>query len=403
MNYLPKTKTYILRAVVIIIAISVVLTILLLVTGPEPVVQSRIPKPVKVDVYKVRYHNLIPKVQLVGRIRPAQKAKLRFEVSGRILQRFIEPGQTVKYSSILMTLDSGDFENAVAEAKAQHTLESASIQRDKKLLALAKDNTALQVKEVKRLNRLGKGALVSQSRLGEVRQRLYQLRAEEARLNFSVETASARIVLKKAALERAMRNLKRTELRAPFAGVVNLVTAQKGDLVSTNNSIVELVSSDEVELYLQVRNQVAMSLALGMKVEVLINQKKVQGSIIALQADPDSSTFTHALRIKLPKGSAVAGMLANVNLQLRPLDHVIAVPINSIFRKRGAAYVMLVDDDQMVKRQAIHLGQRVGEFIVVSGGLSDGDLIVRGDLSTIKSEQKVSIKKKKSNKEISKH
>jgi len=399
MNYSLKTIIY----VVVILAVSGVLVALLLASAPKPIAQSRQLHIPIVDVININYQNLLPTIRLTGRLQPTHKSKLRFEVSGRIAKRLIEPGQKTKISQVLLTLEGGDYQDAVAEASAQHTLENASIQRDNNLLVLAKRNTALQVREVKRLNRLGKGALVSQSRLGESRQRLYQLRSEEARLSYKVHTASARILLKKTALERAKRNLKRTELKAPFDGVVNSVMVQKGDFVSPDKMVVELVSRDQVELYLQVRNQVATALFLGAKVKVFIGDKQVQGSIIALQADPDSSTFTHALRIKLPDNAGSPGLLASVSLQLKPLTQVIAVPLSTIFHKQGAAYVYVADKDMRVKRRKVKLGSRVGRLMVVEHGLLSGDQVIRGDLSGLKVDQKIKLKSKTESVNVSKH
>lgn len=389
MTYQVKTTIY----VITILLISSALAQFLYSTEPEPVAQSLQADIPVVDVIQVSKHNLSPAIKLTGRLRPALKAQLRFEIAGRIDQRLVEPGRKVQQTDVLLTLNSGDYQDAVAEAEAQHTLESASIQRDKQLLLLAQHNTALQKKEVKRLKRLGKGALVSQSRLGEARQRLYQLQAEEASLTYKVETATARLALRKTALERAKRNLERTQLKAPFAGVVNSVSVQKGDFVSTSQVVVELVSNNQLEMYLQVRNQIATDLQLGSKVDVKVGQTIVAGTIVALQADPDSSTYTHELRISLPKDVGVAGMLAEVSLSLKPLEQVIAIPIAAVLQQQGIVYVMRVDDKNVVYQQEITLGQRVDDLYVVESGLEAGEKIVHGDLSILKSGQKISARK----------
>lgn len=399
MNSTLKTISY----VAAILALSIAVAALFVITEPKPEKVSRKLAPTAVDVFRIRRRNLSPEANLTGRLQPGNKALLRFEVSGRIDQRVVEPGVRVTKGQVLLILKDGDFKDALTDAKAQHTLETEGIQRDQRLLELAKNNTRLQKREVNRLIKLRKNSLISQTRLGEARQRLFKLRSEEARLTYSVNTAKARLNMRKSALERAGRNLARTRLTAPFAGVINTVTVQKGDSVTPAKVVVELVSVDSVELLLYVRNQVAAALTLHDLVKVKIRNREVVGKIIALQADPDSTTFTHAVRISLPTGSGIPGMLARVSLRLSPLRGVLVVPSSAVLREHGSAYVMVIDENNRVNRRNVVLGRRVSNWHVVLGGLSLGEVIVLKDISSLRDGQMVRRREFKSRVDISKH
>ncbi len=378
--------------VFIILALSILAAVGLIVTAPEPVpVQKKLAPPI-IDAFKVLDKSLTPEVQLTGRLQPVHKVKLKFALSGRVSARLVEPGQKVHVGQVLVKLDAGDYADALVQAKAQHTLERAGIQRDKRLLMLAQRNSALQAKEVARLSKLGKGRLVSRSLLGQARQKLYQLRSEEARLRFSVETAEARLKLRRAAIDRARRNLERTSLSAPFAGVVNAVYVEKGDYVSPATLVVELVSADQVELVLHVRSRLASVLRLGRTVEVRVGGRKYDGRIVALQADPDASTFTHQLRIALPRGVARPGTVARVRLKLDPLSNVVAVPASAVLQEHGTAYVMVLKADKRVKRRKVRLGRRIRNWQVIEQGLSVGETVVGRDVASLKDGQIVNPK-----------
>lgn len=60
-----------------------------------------------------------------------------------------------------------------------------------------------------------------------------KLQAEEARLQYSVDSANARIMIRQAELNKAERNLGRTKLVAPFDGVVNAVFFEVGDYAAS--------------------------------------------------------------------------------------------------------------------------------------------------------------------------
>jgi len=386
MNSSLKTAVY----AISILLLSGGIAYMLKVTAPAQSHKVRKVLPAQVFIYELKRQTLTPKIMMTGRLQPAHKAGLKFELSGRISERLVEPGQKVNKGAILLKLAAGDYRDVYIEAKAQYALENAGIARDKQLLELAQHNSQLQQREVRRLSRLGRGALVSKSLLGQSRQKLYQLKADEARLKYSVDTAQARLELRQSAMLRARRNLDRTQLTAPFTGIINAVVVQKGDVVPINKMVVEIVSTDQLELQLQVRTSVATVLKLGDKVIVKVAGKEVQGSMVALQADPDSTTYTHLLRIRVPGSAGSPGLLAEVDLRLGKLRNVLVVPVGAVIQSQGAAYVMVVANSR-VKRRHVTLGKRVNNWQIVRVGLSIGEKIVESDTSGLKQDQEITV------------
>ena len=242
--------------------------ILLLLTVPDenPELQQVI-VPV-VHVMTVGLHDLVPAETVSGRLEPARKTSLHFELAGQVHARPVEPGQSVQAGEPLLMLASGDYEDALAEAEAQLAQETRNIERDRELLKLSRSNYALQKNDLDRLLKLGEDSLVSKSRLDETRIKLIQLESEVAQLKSSVASAESRLALKEAARNRAARNLERTQLPAPFAGTVNAVNAQVGDYVTPSQAVVDLVDAASLDLYAEVRGNIAQSLAQGQIVTV---------------------------------------------------------------------------------------------------------------------------------------
>ena len=90
-------------------------------------------------------------VKATGKLEPARKASLHFQVSGQINERFVEPGTKVKAKDQMLSVDSGDFVDAVEESKALLEIKRDTIKRDLRLLELIKQERELQEEEVKRL------------------------------------------------------------------------------------------------------------------------------------------------------------------------------------------------------------------------------------------------------------
>lgn len=377
------------RKYIIILTLGIILAVgSLYGTRPVKRPQLREVPPTRIIVAPVRTMDLYPVEKVTGHLQPAHKAALQFEVAGQIEERVVEPGQRVKAGALLLRLQNTDYADVLVEARARLQQEQAGIERDRRLLKLAIEERTLQAKEVKRLERLGRESLASRSRYGEVQQRLLQLERDEARLRYSVETAEARRQIYQAAVRRAQRNLARTELKAPFDGLVNAVFLQSGDYVAPNQPAVELLQVVRLDLYAEVSGTVAADLALGQQIEVVAEQKTLQGVIQSLQSDPDPLTHTYGVRIRVDGAGLLPGTLAQATLALHTLDDVSVVPVQAVLREDGGAFVFTVNENTL-QRVAVTLGRREGDSQVVRSGVGAGDRIAARDVAALSDGQRV--------------
>jgi RND family efflux transporter MFP subunit len=359
----------------VVIALVTLGVLLLILTRPDRTPELVDTAVSNVRVTRVATHDLLPQETVSGRLEPKRKTALHFELSGQLSERQVEPGQWVEAGAELLAVAADDYRDALASAEAQLELEAGNIRRDRELLALARRNHALQKSEVARLETLGKDSLISQSRLDEARIKLLQLESEVAQLRASTATAESRLGLLEAARNRAVRDLGRTRLLAPFSGAVNAVQVQVGDYVTPSQPVVELIDTTELDLYVEVRGELAQALVQGQQLTVSVEDLTLEGRIIGLQLDPDPETFTHALRVRVPGSGVRPGMLARVQLPLQPLKDVVAVPLTAVLLDEGRAYVFRFDDG-VLSRIEVKTGRRVGELQVIRSGLAPGDQVV---------------------------
>lgn len=382
----PLSKQVILLGAVL--GLSFLIINLLLKTAPEnnPAPQDLVA--VKVSPLLIKATTIYPEVSVTGRLQPANRALLRFEISGQLEQRLVEPGQWVEAGTVLLSLSDADANDSLIESKARLDMEKAAVARDRRLLEIAAKDVVLQQQEVKRLTRLGSESLVSVSRRDQAKQKLLQLQANEAQLKYSVDTAAARLKSANAALARATRNLARTDLSAPFAGTINVVNIEAGDYVTPTAVAVELVDLDNIDLYIEVDGATASALSRQQKVSLQINGKTKTGILIAIRSDPDPTTFTHAVRIRLDNKGLLPGTLGSVQLPLQVQVSVLVVPVSSLLQEDGRSYVFVIKGKQLERRE-VTLGIRDKDRIVVESGLQDGVKIVARDIAALTDGQKV--------------
>ncbi len=200
--------------------------------------------------------------------------------------------------------------------------------------------------------------------------------------------SESRLALKEAARNRAARNLERTQLPAPFAGTVNAVNAQVGDYVTPSHAVVDLVDAASLDLYAEVRGDIAQSLAQGQLVTVEVNGAQVPGEVIALQIDPNPETFTHALRVRITGDQARPGQVAQVRLPLREMLGVTAVPSTAVLFDEGRASVFRLDGNTL-QQVEVTPGERVDGLQIVLQGLAASDRVVTRDVSALSHGQQV--------------
>jgi len=362
----------------------------LYITRPIKAPELRTIALTQVEIIQVTRKDIHPFDQITGRLQPAHKSTLHFEVAGNLLKRTIEAGNLVQKGALLLQLDDADYIDIALEAKAQLQQEQASQARDQQLLTLAHDNVQLAQAEVNRLTSLGKKSLSSKSKLDEALQRLLQLQGEETRLAYTVNTSPQRLSALRSALKRAQRNVQRTHLTAPYTGRINRILVEEGDHITSNDTVLELIDDQLLDLYTEVSGATAAALQQGQQLEVTSNNRQLTGQLIAIQRDPDPDTFTHPIKIRIPGQERVPGMLASVQLPLTVLSNAMVVPRSALLQDSGHSYLFVVKGDRLERRQ-VQVGIHSGNLQVIQAGLSMGEDLVAHDVATLTDGQQIQL------------
>lgn len=374
--------------VIMTLLVTVLLIWLLVATKPEPEANLQTPRPVVVELYQVEKRSIQPYEEVTGRLYPGKIAQIRFEVSGQVKQRLVKPGSAVEAKQVLLTLAAEDYRDDLQQKEAEFAIERQSAKRDRSLLSHAKNNLALQQEEEQRLQQLLGRNLIAQSQLDAVRQLVFDLKAEVTRLEFAVETASARIKMKQAQRNMARRNLDRTQLVAPFTGIVNEIMLEEGDFVDANQIALSLVDNSTHELKLDVRGELVAALQLEQAIQVNFAGQWLTGNVVALQTDPDVDTNTHQVRIQIQHEDLQAGMLASAKIPLVKREDARLVPVSSVATSQ-ANYFVYIYQDGVIHKSPVKVGKRVGNEYIILAGLSVGQKIVARDVVSLANQQSV--------------
>lgn len=198
----------------------------------------------------------------------ADKVTISTDVSGMVAAVLVEENQIVPRGAPLFRLDPEPFEIALAAAEAEYavvlndlaTLRANHRQR-LEAIRLAEADLAFQERDLRRQTELGQRgvaapAALDQSRISweRARQRLASAREEAtavlAALGGSADALPAdhpRARQARSAIDRAQRNLRRTTIFAPVAGIAaNVPALQVGEYLEAGTAAFSLVATERV-------------------------------------------------------------------------------------------------------------------------------------------------------------
>jgi multidrug efflux system membrane fusion protein len=271
--------------------------------------------PMAAELPTVRVRELLAKpvermIVVNGRTAPARTVTLRAETDGRVVELGPERGELVRAGDVLVRLDAREREAMVEQAQA-----------------------ALRMREIEyeAASQLGAKGFQSETRVAEAKANL--------------ETAQA-------TLERARIQLDHTEIRAPFAGVLETRPVELGDFLDVGDEVAMVIDQDPFLMVGDVAQVDAGTLEPGMEGHaVLVTGQRVEGRLryVASMADPGTRTFRVELEVPNPHGRFPANVSAELQL---PLETIPAheVPASAlVLGDAGAIGVRSVDQADVVR------------------------------------------------------
>ncbi len=291
-----------------------------------------------------------------GTIEAATLSNLSFQVGGKVVKVHVTEGQRVEKDQPLAELDRSEFQAAHEQARA--TLDRAEksaaqlaailevnrkalpddVARAEAGLASARDVLTEAQSNRERYDQLYARQVVSKkewegvrlsydtarSKVAEAEAVLRQTKSNLGRIGANereVEAAKAQAAAAKAALEQARIQLDRTELRAPFAGIVTSRNIEPGEVVTPTRQAMTLSDLSSVKVKIYVGETEIGGVKPGQKAEVKVDSlpgKTFEGTVTFISPEGEFTPKiiqTQKERVKLVY--LVEITVANPNLELK--------------------------------------------------------------------------------------
>lgn len=292
---------------------------------------------------------------LSGAIQAEREATVRAEISAAVLETYAEPGQRVPGGAVLGRLDDSAIRDQELSARAT--------------VATAQNAHDIAKRELERAEALVKAGAIAERDLE---------RARNGALAAETQLANAR-----AMHASASKQLSRTRITAPFAGVISARQANAGDVVSPGTALFTIVDPSTMRLEASVPAQSLAAIRVGLPVEFAVAgypNRRFTGRVTRVNPTADPATRQVRIIVTIPNAGAVlvGGLFAEGRVasetRTAPVVPVVAVD------ERGVRPSVMRIKNGKVERVEVDLGLRDNqtETIEVANGLTPGDTVLLG-------------------------
>lgn len=307
-------------------------------------------RPAAVEVTRAEVRQLAPTVRATGVVQARQAADLAAGVAGR-LEWVADPGTVADENTVVARIDVSELRLARAEQAAR--------------AARAELNLQSMERELARLQ--ASGTAVSRFEL------------DQAQSNRDL--AKADLDVARALVAQTDEQLARSELHAPFAGVVSERLKRGGEEVARGEVVARLVDPDELEIRLFLPLRHVRAVRVGEVVNVIADGRPFTAQVRAIvpAGDPRSQSFEVLVEAPDVDGLLAAGNTVDVVLPLGTPQQMLAVPRDALVIRADGVYVFRVTAESTAQRIPVTTGVADGDWVGVTGELQPEDpVIVRG-------------------------
>ncbi|MCK5640398.1 MAG: efflux RND transporter periplasmic adaptor subunit [Gammaproteobacteria bacterium] len=327
-----------------------------------PGAKSGGPPPVPVVIVEALQVSLAPRVWYAGAVISLNDARLAAEVEGKV-EWIAEVGTVVNKGDELVHLDELFIRQQLLE-------QEAVVEREQARLIFFK-------KEVSRLK-----SLASQNSTAE--RQLDQAIADRSVSQSELNAAHAR-------LSQAREQLKRSRVRAPFAGVVSERFKHVGEWVDSGKEVVRLVNPQRVEIQTRVPVHSLENIAVDSELQLLAGERQDTARIQSIVPVGDDRSRLYELRLVPTSEQWSVGQTVRVAVPTAKAREVIAIPRDALVLRRDGTRVFRIKEDNSAEPLTVTTGIASGDLIEVKGGIQAGDKVVTRGGERLRPGQQVMI------------
>jgi len=299
---------------------------------------------VPVHVTVLHSERLADHVGTIGTVTPNERVDVRTEIPGRVREIHFKEGARVKKGTVLVKIDDRELVAQLARAKSE--------------LAIAKKESERQTE-------------------------LYQQRVSSQR---EYDSAANNLGVAQANFDLISVQVDKTDIRAPFDGVVGLRSVSEGEFITPSTLITTLLEDHPVKIDFTVPERFAGSVKKGDVVHFSVegSSRVFDATVFALESIIDPDTRSLGVRATSPNtdGALVPGAFAEVQV-IMPARDAVTVPAFTLVPELSGQRVFLYRGGK-ADAVPVKTGLRTEDRVEITDGVAPGDTLITSGILQLK-------------------
>lgn len=292
------------------------------------------------------------RIRTTGTVRANASVNLSSEVSGKVTRIYFQEGTVVRRGQLLVKINDSELQADLSRAEFSLELMREKEERQRQLLESG-------------------GA--SQEEYNATRNELNSIEAE-------VELIRAQIA--------------RTEIRAPFDGVLGLRYIDEGSFISPTTRIATLQDLDGIKLDFSISERYMSRVQPGTEINFRVQgiDSVLTGDVYAIEPQIDTQTRTAMIRAQSenPGGMLRPGAFASVDLIINTYEDALMVPTSALVPGYSGYAVFTVRNGRAVETP-VETGTRTPDLVHLTSGIVAGDTVLTSGILQVASGSLIDI------------
>lgn len=309
-------------------------------------------RPLPVSAYVVEPVPMQDRIRATGSLLADEAVELAAETSGRVTRIFFREGSTVQRGQLLLQINPAELEAQRQRLRYRIELAQTREERQRRLLEIGG---------------------ISQDEYDGALGELNVLRAELALVE---------------------AQLAKTQVRAPFTGVIGLRHVSEGAYVSPQTRIATLQALSPMKLEFAVPERYSGRIRPGAVATFRVagSPETYRAEVYAVEPgiDRDTRQLLVRARVPNPEGTLLPGAFADVELVVEERADALPVPAIAVVPELGGTVVWTVRGGRAAV-QPVETGLRTEAAVQITQGLAPGDTVLVTGLQAVRPGQPVRV------------
>jgi membrane fusion protein, multidrug efflux system len=342
--------------VLLIVVLVVIVFIAFQLNKPkeEKKTEKRSKGNIKVEALIVKPSVLINNITVSGTILPFEEVDLKNEVAGRVVKINLPEGKTVKEGTLLVKLFDDDLQADLKKLQTQLAIQQQIYDRQSELMKVNG---------------------ISQNDYEQTGLQLNSLKAQ---------------------IEVQKVQIRKTEVLAPFSGVIGLRNISIGAQVTTSTTLATIRKVDKLKLDFSIPEKYSAGIVPGMKIKFSLfdKDKTYDATVMASEYGIDASTRNLKIRAEIDSKSEqlIPGSFCTVTLEMNKNNKAIQIPSKAII-PQDVNKMVIVADSGKAHFVEVKTGIRNASLVEITDGIKPGDTVITTGILFLKEGSKLSYSK----------